>query len=66
MSTPPGVDRLQLEAKLKDYNAYFEEKMPSNVIQCRERNGKLIMEGSLRVYWDISQQLHLKVTQRVY
>lgn len=62
MSAPPGVDRHVLEQKLKEYNLYFEENMPSSVIQCRERNGKLIMEGSLRVFWDIANNLHLKVS----
>lgn len=47
-----------LEVKLKEYNQYYEGK--SNVIHYRERNGKLILEGSLRIYWDVSNVIQLK------
>lgn len=49
-----------LEVKLKEYNTYFEDKMQSNVINSRERNGKVILEGSIRVFWDVDRPLKLK------
>ncbi|KAI1303700.1 Ras association domain-containing protein 6 [Halotydeus destructor] len=55
-----AVDRLLLETKVKEYNRYYEDKQQSSIIDCRERNGKLILEGQLRVYWDISNKLILK------
>jgi hypothetical protein len=47
-----------LETKLKEYNQYYEGK--SNVIHYRERNGKFILEGSIRIYWDVSNVIQLK------
>ncbi|RWS26172.1 ras association domain-containing protein 2-like protein [Leptotrombidium deliense] len=58
--TQQGIEKSLLEAKLKEYNVYCEAKVPSNVITCRERNDKLILEGSLRIYWDVSNKIHLK------
>ena len=55
-----GIEKSLIEQKLKEYNAYFECKQPANVINCRERNGKLVLEGSLRIYWDVSKELILK------
>jgi hypothetical protein len=47
-----------LETKLKEYNQYYEGK--GNTIQYRERNGKFILEGSVRIYWDVSNVIQLK------
>ena len=47
-----------LEQKLKEYNQYYEGK--SHTIQFRERNGKYILEGSVRIYWDVSNVIQLK------
>ncbi|XP_054168005.1 ras association domain-containing protein 2-like [Oppia nitens] len=47
-----------LENKVKEYNQYFDGK--GNNIQYRERNGKLILEGSVRIYWDVSNVIQLK------
>ena len=49
-----------LETKLKEYNSYFEGKMQSNVINSRQRNGKFILEGALRIFWDLDCPLKLK------
>ncbi|XP_015917110.1 ras association domain-containing protein 2 [Parasteatoda tepidariorum] len=52
------VPRSHLEAKLRLYNSYFEGK--SGTIQSRERNGRLILEGSLRIFWGVNNVIHLK------
>ena len=54
------VEKSLLEFKLKQYNQFFNEKCPANVVKSRERNGRLILEGSLRLYWDVSNKIHLK------
>lgn len=56
----PGqnIPRSHLEAKLKLYNQHQEGKSTS--IQSRERNGRLILEGSLKIYWGVNQVIRLK------
>lgn len=55
------VPRPHLEAKLRIYNQFFDGK--SSVLQSRERNGRLILEGSLRIYWGVNKMIHLKEDQ---
>lgn len=64
-STPKAVNNNQMpfprdhiEAKLKQYNQYFDNK--SQEIRSREVNGRLILEGALRVYWGVQNMIHLK------
>ena len=40
------------------YNQFFEGK--SGEIRSREVNGRLILEGSLRIYWGVQGVIHLK------
>lgn len=48
----------QLEQKLKAYNTYFNSKGAE--IRSREVNGRLVLEGALRVYWGVQTVIHLK------
>lgn len=48
----------QLEAKLKAYNLFFNSK--GTAIRSREVNGRLVLEGALRVYWGVQSVIHLK------
>lgn len=50
--------RAQLEAKLKAYNQFYEGK--SGEIRSREVNGRLVLEGSLRIHWGVQGVIHLK------
>lgn len=50
--------RSQLETKLKAYNQFFEGK--SGEIRSREVNGRLVLEGSLRIHWGVQGMIHLK------
>lgn len=50
--------RSQLEAKLKAYNHFYEGK--SGEIRSREVNGRLVLEGSLRIHWGVQGVIHLK------
>lgn len=50
--------RDHIESKLKQYNQYFDSK--SHEIRSREVNGRLILEGALRVYWGVQNMIHLK------
>lgn len=52
------LPRSQLELKLKAYNQFFEGK--SGEIRSREVNGRLVLEGSLRIHWGVQGVIHLK------
>lgn len=56
--TAVPIQRSHLEAKLKLFNQHYEGK--SHALKCRERNGKLILEGVLRIYWGVNNLIHLK------
>lgn len=47
-----------LEGKIKQYNECFDSK--SLEIRSREVNGRLVLEGALRVYWGVQGLIHLK------
>uniref|UniRef100_A0A023F2L5 Putative ras gtpase effector rassf2 n=1 Tax=Triatoma infestans TaxID=30076 RepID=A0A023F2L5_TRIIF len=53
-----NMPRSHLESKLKVFNQYYDGK--SGEIRCREVNGRLVLEGSLRIYWGVSGVIHLK------
>ncbi|XP_065308136.1 ras association domain-containing protein 2 isoform X2 [Dermacentor albipictus] len=53
-----SVPRNHLEGKLKVYNQYYEGK--SGIVQSRLRNGRLILEGSIRIFWGVNQVIRLK------
>lgn len=48
----------QLEQRLKNYNQFFNSK--GTEIRSREVNGRLVLEGALRVYWGVQSVIHLK------
>lgn len=50
--------RDHLESKLKQFNQFFDTK--SHEIRSREVNGRLVLEGALRVYWGVQGVIHLK------
>ncbi|XP_076327141.1 ras association family member isoform X1 [Tachypleus tridentatus] len=52
------VSRTHLQAKLRVYNNVYEGR--SGEIRSRERNGRLILEGILRISWGVSKAIHLK------
>ncbi|XP_024938142.1 uncharacterized protein LOC107265276 isoform X2 [Cephus cinctus] len=52
------LPRSHLESKLKMFNQYYEGK--SGGIRSREVNGRLILEGALRIYWGVRGVIHLK------
>ncbi|XP_033225395.1 uncharacterized protein LOC117178205 [Belonocnema kinseyi] len=52
------LPRSHLESKLKVFNQYYEGK--SGGIRSREVNGRLILEGALRIYWGVRGVIHLK------
>ncbi|XP_076672079.1 ras association family member isoform X3 [Andrena cerasifolii] len=54
----PSLPRSHLESKLKVFNQYYEGK--SGGIRSREVNGRLILEGALRIYWGVRGVIHLK------
>lgn len=47
-----------METRLKVFNQYYEGK--SGGIRSREVNGRLILEGALRIYWGVRGVIHLK------
>lgn len=53
-----GLPREQIETKLKEFNETSDSK--GQEIRCREVNGRLVLEGALRVYWGIQGVIHLK------
>ncbi|GJQ68935.1 hypothetical protein Trydic_g6122 [Trypoxylus dichotomus] len=54
----PQLPRSHLESRLKVYNQFYEGK--SGEIRSREVNGRLVLEGSLRIHWGVSGVIHLK------
>ncbi|XP_076174558.1 ras association family member [Ptiloglossa arizonensis] len=54
----PSLPRSHLESKLKVFNQYYEGK--SGGFRSREVNGRLILEGALRIYWGVRGVIHLK------
>lgn len=43
---------------MRVYNQFFEGK--SGIVQSRLRNGRLILEGSIRIYWGVNSMIRLK------
>lgn len=54
----PNLPRSQLDSKLKLFNQYYEGK--SGKVHSREVNGRLVLEGALRIYWGVVGVIHLK------
>lgn len=54
----PAVPRGHLESKLKSFNQFYNNK--SQEIRSREVNGRLVLEGALRIYWGVQGIIHLK------
>ncbi|KAI5702877.1 hypothetical protein M8J75_005193 [Diaphorina citri] len=53
-----NMPRSHLESKLNLYNQYYDGK--SGEIRSREVNGRLVLEGALRIHWGITGVIHLK------
>ncbi|XP_026461926.1 uncharacterized protein LOC113363657 [Ctenocephalides felis] len=54
------LPRTHLESKLKVFNQFHENIGKSGEVRSREVNGRLVLEGSLRVYWGVQAVIHLK------
>jgi len=57
-SPGPIISMPQIENKLKVYNTFFNNK--SLEVKSREVNGRVVLEGALRIYWGIQGVIHLK------
>jgi len=55
-----GIARSQLETTLKAFNNYQEVHGSTGCIKSREVNGRLILEGVLKLYWGIHSSIQLK------
>ncbi|KAF5305445.1 hypothetical protein FQA39_LY01536 [Lamprigera yunnana] len=54
----PSIPTSHVVDKLKNYNQFFDGR--SGEVRSREVNGRLILEGALRVHWGIQGVIHLK------
>ncbi|XP_069698232.1 ras association domain-containing protein 4 isoform X2 [Periplaneta americana] len=54
----PNMPRSHLESKLKVFNQFYDGK--SGEIRSREVNGRLVLEGALRIHWGVLGMIHLK------
>ncbi|XP_040173290.1 uncharacterized protein LOC120905980 [Anopheles arabiensis] len=54
----PAIPKGHLESKLKSYNQFHNNR--SMEIRSREVNGRLVLEGALRIYWGVQGMIHLK------
>lgn len=54
----PNMPRSHLESKLKVFNQFYDGK--SGEIRSREVNGRLVLEGALRIHWGVLGVIHLK------
>lgn len=57
-SCGPNMPRSHLESKLKVFNQFYDGR--SGEIRSREVNGRLVLEGALRIYWGVLGVIHLK------
>ncbi|XP_075215008.1 ras association family member isoform X1 [Lycorma delicatula] len=57
-SCGPNMPRSHLESKLKVFNQFYDGR--SGEIRSREVNGRLVLEGALRIYWGVTGVIHLK------
>ncbi|XP_054258898.1 ras association domain-containing protein 2 [Macrosteles quadrilineatus] len=57
-SAAPNMPRSHLESKLKIFNQFYDGK--SSEIRSREVNGRLVLEGALRIHWGVIGVIHLK------
>ncbi|KAL0280632.1 UNVERIFIED_CONTAM: hypothetical protein PYX00_001864 [Menopon gallinae] len=56
-----NTTRSHLEQKLKAFNAFYDGKNGKSCeIRSREVNGRLVLEGALRIYWGVIGMIHLK------
>jgi len=55
-----GITRSQLDTTLKTFNNYQEVHGGSGGVKSREVNGRLILEGVLKLYWGIHSSIQLK------
>lgn len=56
-----NAPRSHLEQKLKAFNAFYDGKNGKSCeIRSREVNGRLVLEGALRIYWGVIGMIHLK------
>ncbi|XP_014677780.1 PREDICTED: uncharacterized protein LOC106817616 [Priapulus caudatus] len=60
-SSPLKTDEILV--KLKAYNAYYEGK--AGQITHRNRNGRCILEGILKIYWGVSRLIFLREKDNV-
>ena len=51
--------RADLQQRVKAYNRYHEGS-PSSSLKSREVNGRLVLEGSLKIHWSVKCAIHLK------
>lgn len=58
VSNGPVIPRSHIDTKLKTYNQFFDSK--SLEVRSREVNGRVVLEGALRIYWGIQGVIHLK------
>ncbi|XP_067009207.2 ras association domain-containing protein 4 [Anabrus simplex] len=54
----PNLPRSHLESKLKVFNGFYDGK--SGEVRSREVNGRLVLEGALRIHWGVLGMIHLK------
>lgn len=54
----PVLNRDILDSKLKSFNDFYDSR--SLEIRSREVNGRLVLEGALKVYWGVQGVIHLK------
>lgn len=56
-----NTPRSHLEQKLRAFNAFYDGKNGKSCeIRSREVNGRLVLEGALRIYWGVIGMIHLK------
>ncbi|XP_044742219.1 uncharacterized protein LOC123303479 [Chrysoperla carnea] len=57
-NTGPILPRSHLESKLKVFNQFYDGRALE--IRSREVNGRLVLEGALRIHWGVRGLIHLK------
>jgi len=55
-----GITRSQLETTIKAFNNYQDVHGGAGCVKSREVNGRLVLEGVLKLYWGIHSSIQLK------
>ncbi|XP_027625538.1 ras association domain-containing protein 6 isoform X2 [Tupaia chinensis] len=55
------ITREQLNSLLKDYNIFYENQKNLHILYGQTEDGKLVVEGTLDIFWGVKRPIQLKI-----